>query len=125
MEDKAIEFPMNKSVHSDFLIHWTGDDIDKDYDSNWWQSNKSEPNKAIIEPYLRRLKYILRYGLWMNQEKGFVEFNGKKIKIPSVARACFTELRLSEARKHAQKFGRLGIGFKRFFDYSGDYSGDT
>ncbi|MFA5156808.1 MAG: hypothetical protein WC532_05390 [Candidatus Omnitrophota bacterium] len=46
--------------------------------------------------------------------------NGKrrKIKRPETARICFTELRLSDARAHAKKFGRLGIGFKRFFVFN-------
>lgn len=28
---------------------------------------------------------------------------------------CFTELKLSESRKHAKQYGRLGIGVKRYF----------
>jgi hypothetical protein len=105
---------MIKSIHSDFLIHWTGDDIDKDYDKGWWDKNETKINTSIIDPYLKRLKYILKYGLWMNRERDFIKFK-KEIKIPAVARTCFTELKLSETRIHAIKFGRLGIGFKRMF----------
>lgn len=118
MADKSIEFAMNKSVHSDFLIHWTGYDIDNKFDQEWWNRKKPEMNKNIIEPYLKRLKYILKYGLWMNKEKDFIEFKNRKIKIPVVARTCFTELKLSETWIHAQKFGRLGIGFKRMFVFN-------
>lgn len=49
------------------------------------------------------------------EEDEFVVVNGVRIRRPLVARACFTELRLSETRVHATRFGRLGIGFKRFF----------
>jgi hypothetical protein len=115
MDDETVQFAMNKSVHSDFLIHWTGYDIDREYDPKWWEKSKSKLNQEIIGPYLERLKYILKYGLWMNKEKVSIVFKGKEIKIPLVARACFTELKLSETRMHAQKFGRLGVGFKRFF----------
>jgi hypothetical protein len=118
MNDETIQFAMNKAVHSDFLIHWTGYDIDRKYDPEWWKRRDSVLNKEIIKPYLERLKYILKYGLWMNRGEDAVEFNSKRIKIPLVARACFTELRLSEVRMHAQKFGRLGIGFKRFFVFN-------
>jgi len=102
-------------VHSDFLIHWTGDKIDSDYDPEWWNNRSPTLNKKIIDPYLERLKYILKYGLWMTEAKNFVEFKGQKIERPVVSRTCFTELKLSEVRTHAQKFGRLGIGFKRMF----------
>lgn len=118
MDNEAIQFTMNKSVHSNFLIHWAGYDIDSEYHPEWWNKNESKLNQKIIGPYLERIKYILKYGLWMNKEKDFIVFKGKEIKIPPVARACFTELKLSETRMHAQKFGRLGIGFKRFFVFN-------
>lgn len=57
----------------------------------------------------------------MNRETDFIEFRNnrnKRIKIPVVARTCFTELKLSETWLHAQKFGRLGIGFKRMFVFN-------
>ncbi len=40
---------------------------------------------------------------------------------PATAKVCFTELKLSESRIHAQRYGRLGIGVKRsfLFDRSG------
>lgn len=106
---------MNKPAHSDFLIHWTGEDIDKEYDPEWWNDKKSKLNKTIIAPYLERLKYILKYGLWMTKGNESITFQNKKIKRPAFARTCFTELKLSEAAMHAKKFGRLGIGFKRMF----------
>jgi len=42
-------------------------------------------------------------------------FNGVSIDIPSTPKTCFTELKLSESRKHARQYGRLGIGVKRPF----------
>jgi hypothetical protein len=106
---------MELVAHSDFLIHWTGEDIDRNYDPNWWNSKVNRPNKEIVAPYIERLKFLLRFGLWMKDGKGFIEFQGKTIKRPQFARTCFTELKLSQAREHAIKFGRLGIGFKRMF----------
>ena len=44
-----------------------------------------------------------------------IKVNGRKFKKPLVARTCFTELKLSQVREHAKKFGRLGIGLKRYF----------
>jgi len=112
------ESTINKSVHSDFLIHWTGHDIDAEYDPGWWNRKENKINKSIIDPYLKRLKYILKYGLWMNKERDIIEFKNKKIRIPVVARTCFTELKLSETLIHAHKFGRLGVGFKRMFVFN-------
>jgi len=118
MADISSESNLNKSVHSDFLIHWTGVDIDEKYDPGWGDKKRIEMNKNIIDPYLKRLKYILKYGLWMNREVNFIQFNREKIIIPVVSRTCFTELKLSEAWIHAQQFGRLGIGFKRMFVFN-------
>jgi len=39
----------------------------------------------------------------------------KQIPIPITPTTCFTELKLSESRKHARRYGRLGIGVKRPF----------
>ncbi len=47
-------------------------------------------------------------------------FNGNNdaIKIPMIPQTCFTELKLSESRKHARQYGRLGIGVKRPFVFN-------
>jgi hypothetical protein len=104
-------------VHSDFLIHWTGKDIDSECDNQWHTNHSSRTNYASTEKYLQRLKNILKYGLWMtdNQEDESIKIKNGKINPPSHSRTCFTELKLSMARSHAAEFGRLGIGFKRFF----------
>ena len=106
-----------KPIHSDFIIHWTGWDIDNDYDQSWDKKNSSITNKKVTELYIERLKGILKFGLWMtiDEKDKEIKINNEQIKCPSVSRTCFTELKLSEVRTHAKKFGRLGIGFKRFF----------
>lgn len=108
-----------KPAHSDFLIHWTGGkDIDQKFDPDWFKNPSSKTLNAHVQDYyIKRLKDILRYGLWMtkNEEDKYILINNKKVNRPWIARTCFTELRLSDARDHARKFGRLGIGVKRFF----------
>ncbi len=102
-------------VHSGYLIHWTGKDIDKN--SEWANEHSSKTTPAVTDLYLERLKYILKYGLWMtkNPEDEYLEICNEKIKRPYTARTCFTELKLSLVRAHAADYGRLGIGFKRPF----------
>ena len=111
------EFYMYPTVHSDFIIHWTGKDIDKN--PTWSDSNSSETDDDLTAHYIDRLKNILKFGLWMTPDSHaddkLVKFNKEPIEKPLVSRTCFTELRLSDVREHAKKFGRLGIGFKRYF----------
>jgi hypothetical protein len=35
-----------------------------------------------------------------------------KTSIPSIPKVCFTELKISESRNHARRYGRLGIGLR-------------
>jgi hypothetical protein len=105
-------------IHSGFIIHWTGKDIDDVYDKDLAaKRDYSETSQEATERYIERLKNILKYGLWMTKkdEDKSVIVNGKTISRPHVARTCFTDLKLSEARAHAAKYGRLGIGVKRPF----------
>jgi hypothetical protein len=62
--------PVNEgvSVHSDFLIHWTGNDIDRKLDPNWDEPHLSTKDQATNDAYLKRLEDILAYGLWMTQD---------------------------------------------------------
>jgi len=110
-------FDVHRPVHSDFLVHWTGLDIDNQYDPYWEQENDPKLNKEIINPYIERLTNILEYGLWMTSSDNDkpLSYEGKEVKRESFYRTCFTELKLSEARVHAKRFGRLGIGVKRPF----------
>lgn len=106
------------AIHSDLLIHWTGKDIDDEYDKQWYESDKSKTNKNVnvTEKYIKRLHDILKYGLWMTEENSeTLRFESTSISIPKTPKTCFTELKLSESRKHARRYGRLGIGVKRPF----------
>ena len=105
------------AIHSAFLIHWTGKkDIDDEYHKKWYECNKSKTTKKVTDLYIKRLYDILKYGLWMTEENSeTLHFNSTSIAIPKTPKTCFTELRLSESRKHAKRYGRLGIGVKRPF----------
>jgi len=111
------------AIHSDFLIHWTGgediDERDKDGNLNWCKpdKDKSKTTEDETKKYIKRLHDILKFGLWMNKKNDpeTIKVNGQKFEKPLVARTCFTELKLSEIREHARKFGRLGIGVKRYY----------
>ncbi len=99
-------------AHSDYLVHWTGKDILKGESPN----EKSYSNE-IVQAFLKRLKNILCYGLWMTKHKGddFIVVNQIKVKKPLVSRVCFTELKISDSMIHSINFGAMGIGFKRLF----------
>lgn len=72
---------------------------------------------GLEDEYLRRLRDILKFGLWMTKDvqPEKIEVNRIEHELPQIPRTCFTELKLSESRRHAFKFGRLGVGFKRPF----------
>jgi hypothetical protein len=115
----AIHF--DYAIHSGFLIHWTGKDIDRKYDQPWHESDKSKTDKSCTKAYIERLKDILKYGLWMTEDLKDIKresdlyIDARIISIPSIARTSFTELKLSDSRNHAKEYGRLGIGVKRPF----------
>ena len=106
--EKSVSY--DYAIHSDYLIHWTGKDIDRVHDNKWYESDKSATVGSIEleNAYLNRLRDILKYGLWMTQEPA-TEL------IPATPKCCFTELKISESRRHARRYGRLGIGVKRPF----------
>ena len=105
------------AIHSDYLIHWTGGvDIDAPHDSKWAESDKSKTDPKVTQMYLERVLNTLKYGIWMTEEDPMTfSFGGERVQIPPTPRACFTELKVSESRKHARRYGRLGIGVKRPF----------
>jgi hypothetical protein len=108
------------AVHSDFLIHWTGKDIDREHQPKWTDDGHySHTSSDVAELYLRRLKDIVTYGLWMTEEDERTFVAGQTaVTVPSTPQCCFTELKLSESRRHAAEYGRLGIGLKRPFLFS-------
>ena len=111
-------YKYDSPFHSDFLIHWTGKDIEKRFHTTKWTENHSSIIcEAAGKAYLERLKYILKYGLWLTKDDNekILRINGEEIVTPNPPRVCFTELKLSDVRSHAAQYGRLGIGFKRFY----------
>src|SRR5437868_7776598 len=107
----------DRAIHSDFLIHWTGKDIELEYDPKWYiGDHKSKTLPPVGDLYLKRLSDILTYGLWMTEDgERKSKVGSVEITIPSTPHCCFTELKLSESRRHASRYGRLGIGVKRPF----------
>jgi hypothetical protein len=111
-----VDIP-DRSVHSDFLIHWTGKDIDEKHQPGWHRvDHRLRTNQPAEAAYLERLREILTYGLWMTEEEeaGY-RVGSTQITIPCTPKCCFTELKLSESWRHAVLYGRLGIGVKRPF----------
>ncbi len=102
------DFSYDYAIHSDFLIHWTGG-RKGDFDCNvdWQIKRRSQTNEELTGKYLTRLKSILKYGFWMTEDE--------ENTLKEIPQTCFTELKLSQARNHAKKYGRLGIGVKRLF----------
>lgn len=109
------------AIHSDFLVHWTGKDLDAQYVPDWDASGKSaiDRKSSLCRAYVDRLHNILKYGLWLTEEQEIqLPVGGRQIAIPSTPKVCFTELKLSESRTHAKRYGRLGIGVKRPYLFS-------
>lgn len=88
-------------IHSKILVHWTGKDIE----------NCPEPDKKS-QLNVERLKDDLEKGLYTKRTSEDVI---RHWKINKIVRLCFTEIRLSQAEKHAERYGKLGIGFTRDF----------
>lgn len=82
------------------LVHWTGKDIE------------SNPSANKSQLYVDRLIDDLQNGLFT---KRTTEAVIRKKKIKNLVRICFTEIRLSQAGTHAERYGKLGIGFTRDF----------
>lgn len=87
-------------IHSKILVHWTGKDIE------------SNPSANKRQQYGERLIDDLQNGLFT---KRTTEAVIRKKKIKNLVRICFTEIRLGQARTHAERYGKLGIGFARDF----------
>ncbi|MHB1349913.1 MAG: abortive infection system antitoxin AbiGi family protein [Desulfobulbaceae bacterium] len=88
------------TIRSEFLVHWTGSDIES-------HGNKNKP-----ELYLKRLLDDYANGLFAKRTDEAVV---RRMTLKGIIRWCFTEIRLSQADQHAERFGRLGIGFTREF----------
>ena len=111
-------------LHTKFIVHWTGRDFHVPI-------NVLDDN--LRDKYIKRLIDTLENGFYMKigTEKIY-DLECKWIQ-PSISRVCFTEIKLSLAKKHAQTYGNLGIGVDRdfvlkrygnpvFYVTNGDYS---
>lgn len=111
-----------RTLRSDFLVHWTGKDIEKKYQALKGNCCEEYISAACCEDYVKRLRDTLigkdnkteNMGLWMTKvdEELYLEH------VPfgySWNMTCFTETRLSLAAKHVKSYGRLGFGFRRSF----------
>ena len=87
-------------IHSKILVHWTGKDIE------------DSPGINKSQQYVERLKDDFENGLFAKRTSENL-IRGTKIK--NLLRICFTEIRLSQAQIHAERYGKLGIGFTRKF----------
>jgi len=85
------------SIHSTILVHWTGKDI---------------ANTKKSQLYVERLKDDLKNGLFTKRTS---EDSIRGTSVKNLLRICFSEIRLSQAQKHAKRYGELGIGFTREF----------
>src|SRR5579862_4372518 len=91
-------------MRSDFLMHWHGKCIERDV---------SALTDAHRNTYVDRLADILTNGFWMNTPDERIEGrNGSWIEYKTPM-TCFTEIRLSQATLHAERYGLLGIAVTR------------
>ncbi|HBM15023.1 MAG TPA: hypothetical protein DD381_01525 [Lentisphaeria bacterium] len=93
-------------LHTKFLVHWTGKDFHIDRNNLTDQDRKK---------YVDRLKDILDHGFYMNKGSEMLWDTKDQWIQAKIARTCFTEIKLSLARKHAERYGLLGIRVDRNF----------
>ena len=94
------------SIHSKFLIHWTGKDF---------HSRNSPLTHDIREQYIERLRNDCQEGFFVQKGRETIHGKGGTCVNANIARVCFSEVRLSQAEKHAKMYGMLGIGVHRDF----------
>ena len=90
------------SLHSKFLIHWTGHDFQDEKDQ-----------RAVQGKYVERLRNVCTHGFFMKKGEEEIEGVNKKGVTAVIGRVCFSEVRLSQAKAHAGEYGGLGIGVHR------------
>ncbi|MBW2739517.1 MAG: hypothetical protein JRE64_11865 [Deltaproteobacteria bacterium] len=97
-------------LHTKFLVHWTGKDFHKPL--------TNPLDDRIRKHYVDRLADVLRNGFLMQKNieetERIYDSDGEWIQT-AVSRTCFTEIKLSMAKTHAQQYGHLGIGVTRKF----------
>ena len=93
-------------IHTKFLVHWTGKKFHIPTDPL---------NDKLRDKYVEALINILENGFEMRKGKEeIIDLDGKLLET-FVSRVCFTEIKLSLVRKHAQRYGLLGLGVDRDF----------
>ena len=95
------------SIHSKFLIHWTGKDFHV--------PPTSPITSDIRKQYVERLIDDCYSGMYMNIGQEVIYGVGGTSITDSISRICFSEVRLSQVEYHAKHYGMLGIGFQRDF----------
>lgn len=93
-------------MRSDFLVHWTGKDIELDL---------TKLNEENQNAYIDRLADIIEDGFWMTRPGERLKGGDQAIIKYSIPLTCFTEIRLSQTSSHSSRYGRLGIGVTRQF----------
>ncbi len=97
-------------LHTEFLVHWTGKDF------HMFPTNPLD--NRIRKHYVTRLSDILKNGFLMqkNTEESERIYDAENHWVQAaISRTCFTEIKLSMAKGHAQEYGNLGIGVTREF----------
>ena len=90
------------ALHTRFLVHWTGKE---------WGNEPLDDD--LRSKYIERLMDDLQHGFYMQPGDERLWGANQAEITPRIARTCFTEIKLSLAMKHAEKYGRLGIGVDR------------
>lgn len=93
-------------MRPDFLVHWTGKDI---------SLKTAELTDAHRTEYVDRLHDILSRGFWMTKPVEKIKGTKESWIEYKAPMTCFTEIRLSQARFHAEQYGLLGVGVTRRF----------
>jgi len=97
-------------LSSKFLVHWTGKNFETFDDDN-----------IRRDQYAARLKNWYQDGLFAKRADAELIFrlpepgHVNKFKMKRLVRICLTEIRLSQAKDHSDRYGKLGIGFAREF----------
>lgn len=84
----------------------------KNDDPGWYAKHQSKTSLEATERYTERLRNVLTTA---SGSRGTSPAYYPAITFPATPVCCFTELKLSLSRRHAQRYGRLGIGVKRPF----------
>jgi hypothetical protein len=94
-------------LHTDFLVHWTGKEFHK--------PPFAPLDDKLRNEYVETLIRILENGLEMRVGTEKIYDLNNKLLETFISRVCFTEIKLSQARTHAKRYGSMGIGVNRDF----------